>query len=181
MNDIAVADRETADTATPDEKPRSRLDAMAQEYYRLVSINARGELAALRRMDPDHPSAGALFRLLARAGVGDIGLDSLKRWACAAHIMAQRPDRLRRGNLGQSLADIGLSEQRLDMLLNARGATLRDLARRTARRLANSEEAMPYRELCRLVLLDGQSDREIEAEELRIRIAQSFQRAARNI
>jgi len=130
-------------------------------------------------MDPDRPTTGALFRLLARADIAEMGLGSLRRWACAVHIMAQRPDRLRPGNLGQSLAAIGFTEQRLDMLLNARGSTLRDLARRTAKRLANSEEAVPYRELCRLVLLDGRPDRENEAEELRIRIAQSFQRASR--
>lgn len=161
------------------ERSVSPLEAMAEEYRRLVRSNARGELAALRRMDPDQPITGALFRLLARAGLSEMRPESLKRWACAAHIMAQRPDRLRPGRLGQSLAAIGLSEQRLDMLLNARGSTLRDLARRTARRLANSEDAMPYAELCRLVLLDGRPESEVEADALRIKIAQSFQRTTR--
>lgn len=178
MNEVAAAARGTEITAH-NEKATSALEIIAQEFRRLVATNARGELAALRRMDPDRPTAGALFRLLARADVAEMRLDSLQRWACAAHLMAQRPDRLRPGNLGQSLATIGFTEQRMDMLLNARGSTLRDLARRTAKRLANSEEALPYRELCRLVLLDGRSDRENEAEELRIRIAQSFQRASR--
>lgn len=178
MNDT-ISEQQIAELAARNEVGSDVLGAVAQEFRRLVAANARAELAALRRMDPDRPTTGALFRLLARAGIAEMGLDRLQRWACAVHIMAQRPDRLRPGNLGQSLAAIGFTEQRLDMLLNARGNTLRDLARRTARRLANSEEAMPYRELCRLVLLDGRPDREQEAEELRIRIAQSFQRASR--
>src|SRR5258706_9415129 len=121
MNVSAVAEAFSADAAPVDKGERNPFDAMAQEFRRLVAANARGELAALRRMDPDHPSAGALFRLLARAGIGDMGLDSLRRWAGAAHIIAQRPNVLKHGNLGQSLAAIGFTEQRLDILLSAPG------------------------------------------------------------
>jgi hypothetical protein len=45
---------------------RDALDKMAGEIRRLHVSGAAGDLAALRRMDPDHPSAPALHRLLAR-------------------------------------------------------------------------------------------------------------------
>ena len=179
MSIIDAEPIETHGTTTPSPNKRNGLEAIAQELRSLVKANARGELSALRRIDPDHPSKGALFRILARADLAEMGIDSLKRWAAATHIMAQRPDVLKPGDLGKSLAAIRISSSRIDMLLNARGDTLRDLVRRTARRLARSEEALPYRELCQLVLMDGQPDKDNAADELRIKIAQSYQRATR--
>ena len=87
--------------------------------------------------------------------------------------MAKRPDALRASGLGETLKAIGLSEQRLDMLLYSRGPALCDLARRTAARIARSHGFLPYRDLCQLVLFEA--DR--ETEDVRIHIAQSYLRA----
>jgi hypothetical protein len=190
MNDVTPIAAAHKTPPRSGETYEAALDDMAGEFRRLTNAKARGELAALRRLDPEHPSEGAFFRLLARAvpdhllgrSNGEAGapgsrLDMIQRWALVAAIMAQRPDALHRGRLGQSLKAIGYSEQRLDMLLTARGFTFRDLARRAARRLARSDGGVPHRELGRLVLLDSRDEYDAEAEELRIRIAMDFQRA----
>ena len=157
------------------------LDGMAAEVRRLYASKATGDLAALRRLDPDHPNAPALHRLLARAVheplIGNI--DMLRRWARAAQLMAMRPDALRVEGLGETFVAIGLSEARLSALLNAHGSTLRDLISRIARRIAVSQEPLPYRALCRLLLLDGRPEHDLAAEELRIRISANYQRALR--
>ena len=93
-------------------------------------------------------------------------------------IMAQRPDALRASGLGEALKAIGVSEQRLDMLLYARGPALVDLALRTAVRIARNHEFLPYRDLCHLVLFDGRPERSAKADDVRIRIAQSYLRAS---
>ena len=157
------------------------LDQMAAEVRRLRASGATGDLAALRRLDPKRPTAPALHRLLARAVDEQLvgNMDMVKRWARVAQLMAMGPDDLRAENLGQVLAALSFSEARLSALLNAHGSTLRDLVSRTARRIAVSEEPLPYRSLCRLVLLDGRPEHEEAAEELRIHISTKYQRALR--
>jgi hypothetical protein len=106
-----------------------------------------------------------------------MGPDAIHRWARAVAIMAQRPDALRASGLGETLKAIGVSEQRLDMLLYARGPALYDLAHRTAVRIARSHEFLPYRDLCQLVLCDDRPDKSRAADDVRIRVAQSYLRA----
>jgi hypothetical protein len=152
------------------------LPALSRRLRELHRAEATGELAALRRMDQRDTPPAAFFRLMARAGFSEMSdNENIRRWVGAVHVMAQRPDALRTDiRLGEALHRIGLSEQRLDMLLNARGETLFDLVRRVSIRLARSEEAMPYRELCQLL----RQDHEQEGDKLRIQIAQSYVRAA---
>lgn len=158
---------------------RSILDKVANEIRLLFAAKATGELAALRRIALDRTPPAAFFRVIANVGFTEMRPERLKAWAGAVHIMAQRPDSLRPGSLGASFANIDSRGQRIDMLLNARGVTLLALARRIALRLAGSAEPMPYRDLCQLVIWDGQPDREPDAEKLRIRIAQSYHIARR--
>jgi len=157
------------------------LDEMAGEVRRLYASKATGDLSTLRRLDPDHPNAPALHRLLARAVQEPLigNMDMMRRWARAAQLMAMKPDGLKAEGLGATFVTIGLSEARLSALLNAHGSTLRDLVSRTARRIAVSEAPLSYRSLCRLVLLDDRSEHEEAAEELRIRISTDYQRALR--
>jgi CRISPR-associated protein Cse2 (CRISPR_cse2) len=167
----AVAEKERR------ERPGARLDVLANMLRGLQAAKATGELASLRRMDRSGTPPQAFFRLVARAGFTEM-TDGVSRWAAAVHVMAQRPDALRTDiRLGEALLRIGLSEQRLDMLLNARGNTLFDLVRRLSLRLARSEEGIPYRELCQLVIWADRPEREAQAERLRLDIAQSYQRA----
>jgi CRISPR system Cascade subunit CasB len=158
------------------------LPKLARLLLGLHRAEAIGALAALRRMDHRDTPPAAFHRLIAQAGFAEMSdRESIRRWVGAVHVMAQRPDALRTDiPLGEALHRIGLSEQRLDMLLNARGEALFDLVRRVSLRLARSEDAMPYRELCRLLLLSGPQspEEEHDAEKLRVRIAQSYVRAA---
>lgn len=168
---------EAQDTAVEgDLRPEDRLYAIARELGRLVQSEATGELAALRRMTPDDLPPPAFHRVMARAGFPWMGAEAVRKWARAVHIMAQRPDTLEGGDLGASLYAIRASPQRVDMLLSARGATLHDLVRRTTYRLARTESALPYRDLCWLVLNEEDNEK---SDRLRIRIAQSYERARR--
>lgn len=151
----------------------SLLKNIATELWRLNESEAKGELSTLRRMNRHSAPPAALYRLLARAGAGEMGPDAVRRWTQAVAIMAQRPDALKASGLGETLKTIGVSEQRLDMLLYARGPALYDLALRTAKRIARSGGNMPYRDLCQLVLYEADP----KTEDVRIRIAQSYLRA----
>jgi CRISPR-associated protein Cse2 (CRISPR_cse2) len=172
MNDEIDFDAPDPGSDQPSEK-KSRLESIATELWRLNEAQATGELAALRRMDSHSAPPAGFYRLMARAGATEMGADAVRRWARAVAIMAQRPDALRASGLGETLKAIGVSEQRLDMLLYSRGPALHDLARRTAVRVARSHEFLPYRDLCQLVLFEA--DR--ETEDVRIRVAQSYLRA----
>ena len=171
--EIALADGSGGDGA-------GGLSAVARLLRGLYRAEATGELAELRRMDRKDTPPAAFFRLIARAGFSEMSdIENIRRWVGTVHVMAQRPDALRTDiPLGEALHRIGVSEQRLDMLLNARSDTLFDIVRRLSLRLARSEEAMPYRELCQLLLWSDREGKEQEAEKLRIQIAQSYVRAA---
>ena len=175
-NDVEAPD---PSSGQPDEKKFS-LKRIATEFWRLNEAQATGELAALRRMDRHSAPPAAFYRIMARAGATEMEPDSVRRWKRAVAIMAQRPDALRASGLGETLKVIGISEQRFDMLLHSRGPALYDLARRTAVRIARSHEFLPYRDLCHLVLYDGRPEKSSDADDVRIRVAQSYLRAKNN-
>ena len=179
MNEHLDRESQSAPSSPAGERRTSMLDKIATELRQLHRDLASGDLAALRRMDPNSVPPAALFRLLARIGMTEAGPKAVRRWARAVHIMAQRPDTLRAGGLGRAMRETGFSEQRLDMLLNARGQGLFNLARRTAVRIARNHDALPYRDLCTLVLYDGRPEKNDLADDVRIRIAQSYLRADR--
>lgn len=167
MNISAVAPKEP-------ERERTPLEKIAIELAHLSKQQATGELATLRRMAQTDLPPAAFYRIMARAEFAELGVDAVHTWSRVVHIMAQRPDALRAGDLGASLFGIGATPQRVDMLLSARGTTLFDLARRTAYRLARSDEpALPYRDLTDLIRFQAGP----EADRVRIRIAQSYERA----
>ena len=177
MTDEIENDAATSGDDQPGEK-KSLLERIATELWRLNESEATGELAALRRMRRHDVPPAAFYRLMARAGAYEMGPHCVRRWAHAVAIMAQRPDSLKASGLGEALKCIGFSERRLDMLLYARGPALYDLALRTAVRIAKSGEQLPYRDLCHLVLYDDRRDKAREADDVRIRVAQSFLRAS---
>jgi hypothetical protein len=173
-----MEDKTSTPAAGQESQQKSQLERIATELWRLNEAEATGELAALRRMNRRSAPPAAFYRIMARAGAPEMGADSVRRWAPAVAIMAQRPDALRASGLGEAMKAIGVSEQRLDMLLYARGLALVDLALRTAVRIARSHEFLPYRDLCHLVLYDGRPEKSSNADDVRIRIAQSYLRAS---
>lgn len=174
--------------AAPERDPvEQALSAIASAITALHKAEATGDLAALRRMDPERPEEMAFLRLSVMRPVsvaieemeGELGaVEALRRFAAIAQIMALRPAGLRRWGLGRDLAAIGATDLRLGVLLTAKDAALRDIVRRLARRLARDVDALAYEDLGMLLVCTGWRD--ATAEETRIKIARDFARAERS-
>jgi CRISPR type I-E-associated protein CasB/Cse2 len=143
----------------------------------------RGDLAALRRMDPDAPGrTPVLLRLVARHAADrlEYGADELRRWALVLHGMALTAPRLHRSTLpvGRALFGLGreplYAETRLARLLSARGPAFRAQVPRLARQLKAKDQALDWRELADLILAEGRD--EARAEQARERIARAYYR-----
>lgn len=137
----------------------------------------RGDLAALRRLDPDHANAPAFWRLLIRAPEDRRHGDGAeRRWALIVHGIALMVPNHHdaRTPVGRALFAARYSEQRLGRLLDARGAQFRALVPRLCRQLAHAHKPQPldWRELGRLILAEG--CHEEEAERVRLNIARTY-------
>jgi CRISPR type I-E-associated protein CasB/Cse2 len=144
----------------------------------------RGDLATLRRMDPDAPGrTPVLLRLLARHAYDrlEYGADELRRWALVLHGMALMAPRHHRATIavGRVLRGPGreplYAEARLARLLSARGPAFRAQVPRLARQLKAKDQALDWRELADLILAEGRN--EARAEQARERIARAYYRA----
>lgn len=156
---------------------RKRIEALATAIRHLHNRGARGELAALRRLDEARAVEPALHRMLAGCAPGyradtDNRHDDLGRLALMARVLAlgMSIDVLGRGrhDLGRALAEADVSERRVQMLLEARGPALDDLILRISRRLVR-EGALPYLDIGRLIL--GHDEM---VEDTRRRIAKGY-------
>lgn len=135
----------------------------------------RGDLAAIRRLDPDHPSAPAFWRLLVRTVPEERrrGADNERRWALILHGMAlMAPHHHEATPVGRALFLAGYSEARLGRLLDGRGAQFRALVPRLCRQLAHKAQPLDWRELGRLILAEGRD--EDRAEAIRLGIARAY-------
>jgi CRISPR type I-E-associated protein CasB/Cse2 len=155
----------------------------------------RGDLAALRRMNPDRPDAAAFWRLLAQEDL--LGPPSLEaKWSLILHGIALMTltasgDAVHRsaheGQLpvGRALFQGGdpqrgvgfYSETRLNRLLTARGPMLRTLLCRMFRMLASAGVSFNWREMARFVLSDGYDEAAVEGS--RRRMARDYYQAQR--
>lgn len=154
---------EIVPTAQPTSSPGSGerslfslITALANAVRALHHQERRGDLASLRRMDADEPVPPAFQRILVRAAP-DADLNHARRIALFVKILslpmggdALAADRRR---LGEAMADDGISEKRVQMLMTARGPALDDLLLRTARRLARAG-VLPFQEIGELILGD---------------------------
>lgn len=150
----------------------------------------RGDLAALRRMNPDAPDAAVFWRLLAQHDLlGNPAVES--KWALILHgialmtdTSANRPAHSGTTPVGRALflgdeehRDSGFfSETRLNRLLTARGPMLRTLLARMFRMLG-ATRPFDWREMARLILYDGY--RHDRAENARRDIARAYYAAER--
>ena len=141
---------------------------------------ARGDLAALRRMDPDDPDAAAFWRLMAKHDL--LGSPALEgKWAMILHGIAlmtrtagdepaSRSAHDRETPVGRALfvggnaerAAAFYSESRLNRLLTARGPIMHRLLARTFRMLGSAAQPFDWREMARLILDDGRSQSRVE-------------------
>jgi CRISPR system Cascade subunit CasB len=160
---------EAALSATP-EGERGIGFALYAEVRRLMEAERRGDLAELRRLDPDQPSAPAFFRIVARVAP-EAGVETMRRYAHFLRVLALKPEALSDDRLGATMAGAGLSESRVQRLLTARGETMRDQLRLIARRLANSGN-LPWRGFADLLLTMDDK----QAENKRLIVARDYWR-----
>lgn len=156
---------------------------------------SRGELAALRRMDPDEPDTAVFWRLLAREGLLNFGHGAESKWALILHgIALMTPTGVGDSSVrtahdgympvgralflgGDAQRTTGFySETRFNRLLTARGPMLRTLLTRMFRMLASAGVSFNWREMAQFIMHDG--DQEM-AEEGRRRIARHYYQAER--
>ena len=156
----------------------------------------RGDLAQLRRMDPDAPDAAAYWRLMADRGL--LGSSAWEaKWALILHgialmtrtsgsEVANRIAHDRHMPVGRALflgGDAGrresgyYSESRLNRLLTARGPILRTLLARMFRMMAATNQPFNWSEMARFILYQGYNEE--QAEQARRRIASEYYQAER--
>ena len=177
------------------ERPRS-WGAHAVHFAGDIAIYAahnRGDLAALRRMDPDNPNAAAFWRLLARQGL--LGCpESERKWGLILHGIAlmtrntgdsaqERSAHNPNMRVGRALFTGGdaqrsefYSETRFNRLLNARDDMLRDLLVRMFRMMASAGATFNWYEMAQFIRYQDYDDK--RAEDARRHIAREYYRAA---
>lgn len=159
-----------------------------------LAANRRGDVAALRRMDPDDPDAGAFWRLMAQHGL--LGKPDVERkWALVIHGIALMTPTSSGDGVSRTAHDgytpVGralflgsedrraqgfYSEMRLNRLLTARGPMLRTLLARMFRMLAAAGVSFNWREMAAFILNEGNDE---AVEEGRHRIARAYYQAER--
>ena len=139
---------------------------------------SRGDLAALRRMDPDRPHVPAFIVLMLDAGAPEAWttrVEDAQCWALIAHAMALMvPAHHRKeARVGKALQLADISEPRVARLLAARGAQFRAQIPRLARRLASSHQPVNWQELGHMILAEGRDDID-RLETSRLRVARDY-------
>ena len=150
----------------------------------------RGDLAELRRMDPDAPDAAVFWRLLAQEDL--LGNPDIERkWALILHGLALMTNTADSRSAHAGMMQVGralylggeesresgfYSESRLNRLLTARGPMLRTLLARMFR-MIGERQPFNWRDMARLILYDGY--REDLAEKARRSIARAYYEAER--
>ena len=170
---------------------------IAREFAGIVAGDRfdRGDLAALRRMDPDEYDAAAFYRLMASRDL--LGSPEVERkWALILHGIALMTRTAGGSAAARSAHDGGMpvgralfeggdagrssayySESRFNRLLTARGDMARTLLARMFRMMAAAGQPFNWREMARLKLNDGYD--ESRAENARRYIARQYYQAER--
>lgn len=156
----------------------------------------RGDLAEMRRMDPDKPDAAAFWRLMAHYDLLNSSEAVERKWGLIIQGLALmtptnngegNPNSAHNGSMpvGRALYLAGesqrptafYSEARLNRLLTSGGPMLRTLLARMFRMLAAGGVTFNWREMAQFILNEGYD--EDAAEQNRRRIAREYYRAER--
>ena len=187
----------SSDAPEQQDQSRSRGEIAVELARRLAGLaeSHRGDLAELRRMDPEAADKAVFWRLMALQGLlGDPGLE--RKWALILHGIALMTPRTGGGGdsrtahngynpVGRALYLGGesqrtsalYSETRLNRLLTARGPMLRTLLARMFRMLAAANVSFNWREMAQFILNEGYDQQ--AAEQGRRRIARAYYDAER--
>ena len=196
-----TAATDTADAAPPKAPPTPLSSAIGTLISHLAKRDAdRGALAALRRLDPDNPTAPAFIVLLldaeaeatkrqreagpdraepgpsnaVRGGAWTIAERDAPVWALIVRGMAlTAPDHHATGlRVGTALHQAGISEARVARMLAARGVQFRAHITRVIRQLAQHRQPADWQELARLILAEAGVIRDLDQR--RHRIARAY-------
>lgn len=138
----------------------------------------RGDLAELRRMNPDNPATPAFWRIMAQHNLPDTAW-GVSRWALILHgIALMTPTANAKIPVGRALflggslqRDSGFySEVRLERLLKSQGAIFRNLINRLFKMLASAKQPLDWEEMAALIIDDSDA--------ARYKIASDYYRAA---
>lgn len=144
--------------------------AFVKAVRALMHADRRGDLAELRRLDPDQIQSPVFFRILARTAP-EAGVESMRQYAHYLRILALKPEALSNDRLGAVMAAEKISESRVQRLLTARGEALRDQLRLLGRRLANAGN-VPWKGFADLLLTTDDE----KAEDKRLKLARDYWR-----
>lgn len=180
-------------------RPRPRGDiavSFAGQIARLAE-HRRGDLAELRRTNPDEPDTAAFWRLLAKEDLLGYGPAFESKWALILNGIALMTPTNAGGGAARTAHDgmtsVGkalflgsdsqrragfYSESRLNRLLTAQGPMLRILLARMFRMLAAANVSFDWREMSQFILNEGYDER--AAEESRHRIARTYYQEERH-
>jgi len=133
------------------------MEVVAAWLREVVRRLGPGELAELRRLDVERPSASVFWRFVAAMPGDDIDVpwraEQERRSAVILRTFAELRHVHRGGRrLGSALAEAGLDERRLLQLLRARKAALAHSIRTTCHFLASKGAAVDAMGFARLVL-----------------------------
>lgn len=167
--------------AHDDQRTRGTIDVVAG-WLGLVRRLGPGDLAELRRLDPERPSAPGFWRLVASMACaeGDATwrTENERRYAVILRTFAELRDVHRHGRrLGTALAEAQLDERRLLQLLRARKAALAHAIRTTCHFLTSKGVTVDAMDLARLVLTEDRPREDAERRQL----ARDYFRAAARI
>lgn len=168
--------------------------AMAGDIAGLIH-RSRGDLAELRRMDPEDVVAPVFWQLLARHDMPNLTEDRYRKWGLIVHgIALMTPSNVPEGGprtahtampVGRTLylgsdshrGSRFYSELRLNRLLTSRGQMQRILLARLFRMCAANGVSFDWREMAWFILNEGHNEE--EAEKARMQIAREYYRAER--
>ncbi len=187
----------TAEPPVAEPRPRNWGDIAVGYANEISSARfGRGDLAALRRMNPDAPDAAVFYRLLAQQDL--LGSEIVERkWALILHGIALMTrttgDDMESRSAHKGKASVGsilylggdterptafYSEIRFNRLLTARGDMLFTLLARLFRMLASQDGcAFNWREMAQFILNAGYN--EDAAERSRRQLARAYYQTAR--
>lgn len=166
--------------------PPSKLEEV---IHRLVweiekELWSTGEIAELRRLDPERPEGAAFWKVL----VGNVepadqlrGDDGEARWALILRSVAELYPRHKKNyRLGRALAAAGVSEMRLARLLRADLESLSTTLRAVVHQLASAAESVDLGDLAWLVVsARGKAGPHSQEDATRRRIARDYYRGLR--
>ena len=132
----------------------------------------RGDLAELRRMNPDDPTALVFWRLMAKYDLPDNAV-AVPQWALIMNGMAiMTPTANADIPVGRALFLVGsYSEARLNRLLVSRSGIFRNLLGRMFRIMASAKQPLDWGEMATLILND--------TDDTRLKIARAYYQAER--